>query len=171
DFTIVTPISPEDARLARGESINPIYIRLSDDYVGYVLSTQNVLGALRYIEDLAASGASGIAFEDDVVHTPIWSGLEPPSLAARWLLEQLGGEALAVGNVSWKSDSAIKANNSFELGEMISRRWESSPGAVIVGENYTAALSAAPIASYLNWPLLFVNESLPEEARNALIRL
>lgn len=171
DFTIISPISPDDVRLARGESINPIYIRLSDDYVGYVLSTQDVLGALSYIENLAASGASGIAFEYDVVHTPIWSELEPPSLAARWLLEQLGGEVLAIGNVSWKSDSAIKANNSFELSEMVSQRWKSSPGAVIVGENYTAALSAATLASYLNWPLLFVNESLPEETRNALVRL
>jgi len=171
DFTIISPVSPEDVRLASGESINPMYIRLSDDYVGYVLSTQNVLGTLGYIEDLAGSGASGIAFEYDVVHTPIWSELEPPTQAARWLLEQLGGETLAVGNVSWKSNSAIKANNSFELGEMISRRWESSPGAVIVGENYSAALSAAPIASYLNWPLLFVSDSLPEETRNALIRL
>ncbi len=171
DFSIISPISPDDVRLARGDSTNPIYIRLNDDYVGYVLSTQNVQGAIGYIEDLAGSGASGIAFEYDVVHTPIWSELEPPSLAARWLLEQLGGEVLAVGNVSWKSDSNIMANNSFDLGEKISRRWKSSPGAVIVGENYTAALAAAPIASYLNWPLLFVNESLPEETRIALDRL
>jgi hypothetical protein len=171
DFTIISPISPDDIKMASQESINPLYIRLSDDYVSYVLSTQNVLGALSYIEDLAGSGASGIAFEYDVVHTPIWSELEPPSLAARWLLEQLGGEVLAVGDVSWMSDSTIKANNSFELAEMISRRWKSSPGAVIVGENYTAALSAAPIASYLNWPLLFVGDSLPEETRSALLRL
>lgn len=171
DFTLISPISADDVKLAIGDSINPVYIRLSDDYVGYVLSTQNVKGAVGYIEDLAASGASGIAFEYDVVHTPIWSELEPPSSADRWLLEQLGGEVLAVGNVSWRSDATITANNSFDLSEKISRRWAASPGAVIVGENYTAALQGAPIASYLNWPLLFVNETLPEETRIALSRL
>jgi hypothetical protein len=40
-----------------------------------------------------------------------------------------------------------------------------------VGENYSAALSAAPIASYLNWPLLFVDKELPEETALALKRL
>ena len=70
-----------------------------------------------------------------------WSELEPPSSAAQWLLQQLGGKTLAIGNVSWMSDSKIEANNSFELAEKISRYWKSSPGAVIVGENYSAALS------------------------------
>ena len=68
-------------------SEKPVYVRLSDDYVGYVLSTQNVEGTVRYIEDLTKAGAAGIAFEYNVVHTPIWSELEPPSSAARWLLQ------------------------------------------------------------------------------------
>ena len=69
--------------------------------------------------------------------------------------------SLAIGNVSWKSDAKVEANNSFEMAEKLSRYWKSSPGAVIVGENYSAALAAAPIASYLNWPILFVDEELP----------
>ena len=75
---------------------------------------------------------------------------------------------MGIGNVSWISDSKIEANNSFELAEKLSRHWKSSPGAVIVGENYSAALIAAPIASYLNWPLLFVDKELPEETATAL---
>lgn len=171
DFTLISPISSQDVKLASRESKNPIYVRLNDDYVGYVLSTQNVKGAIGYIEDLAGSGASGVAFEYDVVHTPIWSELEPPSSAARWLLQQLKGEVLSIGDVSWGSDAIIRANSSFDLADKISLRWASSPGAVIVGENYTAALQAAPIASYLNWPMLFVNESMPEQTRLALLRL
>ena len=171
DFAFISPVSPQDVKLASRESTNPVYVRLNDDYVGYVLSTQNVKGAVSYIEDLVGSGASGVVFEYDVVHTPLWSELEPPSSAASWLLRQLNGEVLAVGNISWRSDSNIRVNNSFDLSEQISRRWASSPGAVIVGENYTAALQAATIASYLNWPLLFVNEALPEETRSALVRL
>ena len=92
-------------------------------------------------------------------------------MAAHWLLGQLGGKTLAIGNVSWKCDATVQANNSFDMAEKISRYWKSSPGAVIVGENYSAALIAAPIASYLNWPLLFVNSVLPNETVAALSRL
>ncbi len=171
DFSLISPLPAQDVLLACSQSEKPVYVRLSDDYVGYVLSTQNVEGAVKYIEDLTKAGAAGVAFEYDVVHTPVWSELEPPSSAARWLLEQLGGKTLAVGNVSWASDSTIKANNSFDLAEKISRHWVNSPGAVIVGENYSAALTAAPIASYLNWPVLFVDDRLPEETEAALLRL
>jgi len=171
DFTFITPLSAQDAQLAASMSNKPTYVRLSDDYVGYVLSTQNVDGAVRYIEDLTKAGIKGVAFEYDVVYTPLWSELEPPSSAARWLIQQLGGRSLAIGNVSWKSDTKLEANNSYDMAEKISRYWKSSPGTVIVGENYSAALQAAPIASYLNWPLLFVNDELPEETATALRRL
>jgi hypothetical protein len=168
DFSLISPLSVQDVQLACSMSKKPVYVRLSDDYVGYVLSTQNVEGAVRYIEDLAKAGARGLSFEYNVVYTPLWSELEPPSQAARWLLQKLGGKTLRIGNVSWISDSKIEANNSFELAEKLSRHWKSSPGAVIVSENYTSALNAAPIASYLNWPLLFVDNVLPKETTIAL---
>ncbi len=171
DFAIISPLSAQDVHLAAGMSGKPVYVRLSDDYAGYVLSTQNVEGAVKYIEDLRKAGAAGVAFEYNVVYTPLWSELEPPSSAARWLLTQLGGSSLDIGNVSWKSDRKLAANNSFDLAEKISRYWKSSPGVVLVGENYSAALQAAPIASYLNWPLLFVNDGLPAETASALARL
>jgi len=171
DFAIIAPLSAQDAQLAAGMSGKPTYVRLSDDYVGYVLSTQNVDGAVRYIEDLTKAKIKGVAFEYDVVYTPLWSELEPPSSAASWLIQQLGGRSLAIGNVSWKSDTKLEANNSYDMAEKLSRYWKSSPGTVIVGENYSAALQAAPIASYLNWPLLFVNDELPEETLTALRRL
>jgi hypothetical protein len=171
DFSIISPLSAQDVGAACQLSEKPIYVRLSDDYLGYVLSTQNVEGGVKYIEDIIKSGAAGVAFEYNVVHTPVWSELEPPSLAAHWLLGQLGGKTLAIGNVSWKCDTTVQANNSFDMAEKISRYWKSSPGAVIVGENYSAALIAAPIASYLNWPLLFVNSVLPNETAAALSRL
>jgi hypothetical protein len=168
DFSLISPLSVQDVRLACSMSEKPVYIRLSDDYVGYVLSTQNVEGTVNYIEDLTKAGARGFSFEYNVVYTPLWSELEPPSPAARWLLRDLGGKTLGIGNVSWISDSKIESNSSFELAERLSRRWKSSPGAVIVGENYSAALIAAPIASYLNWPLLFVDKELPQETATAL---
>ncbi len=171
DFCLISPFSSQDVGQACLISEKPVYVRLSDDYLGYVLSTQNVEGAVKYIEDLIKSGAAGVAFEYSVVHTPVWSELEPPSLAAHWLLDQLGGKTLAIGNVSWNCDERVRANNSFDMAEKISRYWKSSPGAVIVGENYSAALSGAPIASYLNWPLLFVGSVLPDETAGALSRL
>jgi hypothetical protein len=171
DFTIVSPVSAEDAHLIAGTSEKPVYIRLSDDYVGYVLSAQNVEGAVKYIEDLTRAGISGFAFEYNVVYTPLWAELQPPSAAAKWLLQQLGGKTLGIGNVSWKCDSRIMANNSFDLALKLSERWKSSPGAVIVGENYSASLMASTIASYLNWPVLFVNGTLPSETALALKRL
>ncbi len=171
DFAIISPLSAQNVEQACQLSKKPVYVRLSDDYLGYVLSTQNVEGTVKYIEDLIKSGAYGFAFEYNVVHTPVWSELEPPTLAAHWLLGQLGGKTLAIGNVSWNCDSKVEANNSFEMAEKISRYWKSSPGAVIVGENYSAALIAAPIASYLNWPLLFVDSRLPNDTSAALSRL
>ena len=171
DFSLISPLSAQDAKAACQLSEKPVYVRLSDDYLGYVLSTQNVEGTVKYIEDLIKSGAYGVAFDYDVVHTPVWSELEPPSLAANWLLGQLGGKTLAIGDVSWNCDARVEANSSFEMAEKISRYWKSSQGAVIVGENYSAALIAAPIASYLNWPLLFVGIAMPNETAGALSRL
>ena len=109
DFSLISPLPAQDVSQACSLSEKPVYVRLSDDYVGYVLSTQNVEGAIRYIEDLTKAGAAGVAFEYNVVHTPFWSEIEPPSSAARWLLQQVGGTTLAVGNVSWMSDSKISS--------------------------------------------------------------
>jgi len=171
DFTLISPLSSQDAHLAAGMSSKPVYVQLGDDYVGYVLSTQNVEGATRYIEELTRAGIAGVAFEYNVAYTPLWSELEPPSPAARWLLAQLGDRTLSIGNVSWKSDSNLQYNSSYDLAEKISRYWKSSPGVVIAGENYTAALSAAPVASYLNWPMLFTGDRLPAETTAAILRL
>jgi hypothetical protein len=171
DFAVISPIQPADVKLAAGMTKKPVYVRLSKDYVGYTLSAQNVEGAVKYMEDLASSGASGLAFEYDVVYTPLWSELEPPSKAAKWLLNQLGGETLGIGNVSWKVDSRIEAKSHSELAGKISERWLTSPGAVVVGDNYSAGLTAATLGSYLNWPILFVDGTLPEETRAAIERL
>jgi hypothetical protein len=171
DFSIIAPLSTQDARLATGISQRPVYMRLNDDYVQHVINTQNVEGTVKYIEDLNSSGISGFAFEYNVVYTPLWSELEPPSNSARWLLQQLGGTTLGIGNVSWKCSSTVSANSSFQMAEKLSRRWKSSPGAVLVGENYSAGLVGAEIASYMNWPVLFVNDTLPPETASALRRL
>jgi hypothetical protein len=171
DFTLISPVSAPDVRLVSSMTDKPVYIRLSDSYVEYVLSAQNVEGTVKYIEDLKNAGAKGFAFEHDVAYTPFWSELEPPSNSARWLLTNLGGRTLGIGNVSWKCDSTVDANNSFEMAERLSERWKSSPGAVIVGENYSAGLTASSIASYLNWPVLFVGKDLPGETASALKRL
>jgi hypothetical protein len=171
DFTVISPVSPSDTTLATGMTSNPVFVRLSDDYVGYTLSTQNVEGAVKYIEDVVFAGADGFAYEYNVVYTPLWSELEPPSRSAKWLLKQLGGKTLGLGNVSWTCDSNLKANNSYDLAEKISQRWKSSPGAVIVGNNYSSGLKAATLASYLNWPVLFTGDALPSETSSALTRL
>ncbi len=171
DFSIISPLSAQDAGQAVVLSDSPVYVRLSDDYIEYVISTQNVEGSVNYIEDLISAGATGVAFEYSVVTTAAWSELLPPSKASRWLLQQIGGSTLAIGNVSWKSDARLAANNSFDLAEKISRYWTSSPGIVIAEDSYSPALAAAPIASYLNWPLLYAGPSLPNETREALTRL
>lgn len=171
DFTVISPVSAADVKLASGMTDKPVYVRLSDDYVEYTLSAQNVEGAVKYIEDVTSAGGAGLAYEYNVVYTPLWSELEPPSNSAKWLLEQLGGRTLGLGNVSWKCDSNIKANNNYELAEKISERWKSSPGAVIVGDNYTLGLKASTLASYLNWPVLFTGKDLPRETSSALKNL
>ncbi len=171
DFMMISPLSAQEVGEVCLLSEKPVYVRLSDDYLAYILSTQNVEGAVRYMEELRRFGASGLALEYDVVHTPVWAELEPPSPAANWLLKQIGGDSLAIGNVSWRYDQKLEANSSYDLAEKISRRWKSAPGAVIVGENYSAALTAAPIASYLNWPVLYAGEQMPIETEAALQRL
>lgn len=171
DFTLISPVSASDIKVVSGMANKPIYIKLSDSYVQYILSAQNVEGTVNYIEELNRAGAAGFAFEHDVIYTPLWSELQPPSNSARWLLHQLGGRTLGIGNISWRTDSTIKANNSADLARILSQRWKNSPGAVIVGENYTAGLSAATLTSYLNWPMLFTGDELPAETASALKRL
>jgi len=171
DFMIISPLSPSDVKLASGMTDKPVYIRLSDDYVEYTLSVQNVEGTVNYIEDLVSGGARGMAFEYNIVYTPLWSELEPPSKSAKWLLGELGGKTLGIGNVSWKCDSLIKAGNSSDLASQISKKWARSPGAVLVGENYSMGLKAASLASYLNWPVLFVGDRLDGQTEASLRRL
>lgn len=171
DFSIITPVAADDVGLASKMTETPLYVRLSDDYVEYTISTQNVQGTVKYIEDLIGKGAAGLAFEYSVVYTPLWSELEPPTNSARWLLEHLKGRTLGVGDVLWDCDQRITANSSPEVAARISDRWTSSPGAVLVGENYSLGLRAASIASYLNWPVLFVDQTMPNETLSSLARL
>jgi len=171
DFMVVSPVAPADMKVASEMTDTSVFVRLSDDYVEYTISTQNVVGTVGYIEKLIEGGASGMVFEYDVVYTPLWSELEPPSPSVRWLLERLEGRTLGIGDVFWKCDSRIDANDSFEMAAEISSRWERSPGAVLVGDNYSAGLTGAAIASYLNWPILFVGDGLSNSTEDALIRL
>jgi len=171
DFMVVSPVAPADMKVASEMTETSVFVRLSDDYVEYTISTQNVAGTVGYIEKLIEGGASGMVFEYDVVYTPLWSELEPPSPSVRWLLERLEGKTLGIGDVFWKCDSRIYGNDSFEMAAEISSRWERSPGAVLVGDNYSAGLTGAAIASYLNWPILFVGDGLSNSTEDALIRL
>lgn len=171
DMVIIDPLPVSRAQLAAGMTKAPVYVRLSNDYVEYTISTQNVEGTVDYIEELVQSGVTGLAFEYDVVHTPLWSELEPPTKSAKWLLDRLDGKTLGIGDVSWNCDSRMEADNCYQLAEMIASRWEKSPGAVLVGDNYSAGLIAASLASYLNWPVLFTGEDLPNETASALGKL
>lgn len=171
DFMIINPVPAPDLKVASETAKTPVYVRLSDDYVEYTISTQNVEGTTDYIEDLIEEGATGLAFEYDVVYTPLWSELEPPSPATKWLLDRLEGTTLGIGDVFWDLDSRIETDDYFEMAEMVSRRWDRSSGAVLVGDNYSAGLRAALIGSYLNWPVLFVGEDLHNSTVVALQRL
>lgn len=70
DFVVISSVPVQDVELAARVTEKPIYVRLSDDYVEYILSTQNVEGAVNYIEKLVGSGGDGIVLEYDVVYTP-----------------------------------------------------------------------------------------------------
>jgi len=171
DFMVVSPVAPADMKVAAEMAAAPVYVRLSDDYVGYTISTQNVEGTVGYIEDLVEGGAAGMVFEYDVVYTPLWSELEPPSPSVRWLFDRLEGRTLGIGDVFEDCDSNIEANDSIELAVGIASKWERSPGVVMVGDNYSAGLTGASIASYLNWPILFVGDDLSNSTEDALVRL
>ena len=170
-FVVVSPVEPADMKVASSMAGTPVFVRLSDDYIEYTISTQNVEGTVRRIEDLAKEGASGMVFEYDVVYTPLWSELQPPSPSVRWLLDRIDGEVLGIGDVFWDCDNWIESNDSFEMAAEIASRWDRSPGAVLVGDNYSAALNGAAIASYLNWPILFVDDDLTNSTEDSLVRL
>jgi hypothetical protein len=171
DFMVTSPVAPADMKVAAEMAAAPVYARLSDDYVEYTISTQNVEGTVGYIEKLVEGGAAGMVFEYDVVYTPLWSELEPPSPSVRWLFDRLEGRTLGIGDVFWECDSNIAANDSIELAVEIASKWDRSPGAVVVGDNYSAGLTGAAIASYLNWPILFVGDDLSNSTEDALVRL
>lgn len=171
DFVVVSPVAPADMKVAAEMTETPVFVRLSDDYVEYTISTQNVEGTVGYVENLVREGASGTVFEYDVVYTTLWSELQPPSPSVRWLLDRLDGRTLGIGDVFWKCDSDIEANDSFEMASKIASKWERSPGVVLVGDNYSAGLTGAAIASYLNWPILFVGDELSNSTETTLVRL
>ncbi len=171
DFVVVSPVALADMKVAAKMTKTPVFVRLSDDYVEYTISTQNVEGTVSYIENLVKGGASGMVFEYDVVYTPLWSELQPPSPSVRWLLDRIEGRTLGIGDVFWKCDTVIEANDSFEMASKIASKWDRSPGAVLVGDNYSAGLTGAAIASYLNWPILFVGDELSNSTEDALVRL
>jgi hypothetical protein len=170
-FVVVSPVEPADMKVASSMAGTPVFVRLSDDYIEYTISTQNVEGTVRRIEDLAKEGASGMVFEYDVVYTPLWSELQPPSASVQWLMDRLQGRTLGIGEVFWDPDGVIEYNDSIEMASKVAAKWDESPGAVLVGDNYSAGLTAAAIASYLNWPVLFVGDSLSNSTEDDLARL
>ncbi len=171
DFVVVNPVAPQEMKVASAMTETPVFVRLSDDYVEYTISTQNVEGTVGRIESLVEGGASGMVFEYDVVYTPLWSELQPPAPSVRWLLDRLDGRTLGIGDVFWSCDSTIESNDSLQLAAEIASRWERSPGVVLVGNNYSAGLTGAAIASYLNWPILFARDELTNSTEDALARL
>ncbi|WP_428400744.1 C25 family cysteine peptidase [Methanocrinis sp.] len=171
DFVVVSPVAPQEMKVASAMTGTPVFVRLSDDYVEYIISTQNVEGTVGRIEGLVDGGATGMVFEYDVVYTPLWSELQPPSPSVRWLLERLDGKTLGIGDVFWRCNTTIEANDSLELAAEIASRWERSPGAVLASDNYSAGLTGAAIASYLNWPILFVGDELTNSTEDVLARL
>jgi len=171
DFVVASPVALPDMKVAADMTETPVFVRLSDDYVEYTISTQNVEGTVGRIEDLVKGGAAGIAFEYDVVYTPLWSELLPPSPSVLWLLDRLEGDVLVIGDLPVEGDARIEFNDSSDMASKIASRWERSPGAVIVGDDYGSALSAAATASYLNWPILFAGDGLTGSNEEALLRL
>ena len=105
DFVVVSPVEPADMKVASSMAAAPVFVRLSDDYIEYTISTQNVEGTVRRIEDLAKEGAAGMVFEYDVVYTPLWSELQPPSASVQLLMDRLHGRTLGIGDVLWDPDS------------------------------------------------------------------
>ncbi len=171
DFVVISSVPVQDVELAARVTEKPIYVRLSDDYVEYILSTQNVEGAVNYIEKLVGSGGDGIVLEYDVVYTPLWAELEPPSKSVQWLIKELGKRTLGIGEVSWRCDDTIRYNSSEELALTLSKRWLTSRGVVLVGENYTAGVQGAIMASYLNWPILFFDSGISNATLAEIERL
>ena len=178
---IINPIKTRDIRIISsdiGEEAS-IYVLWSKEDVGDVLSGQNVEETIKNMEDAKDAGAKGVVLDYDIAYTPIWLELKTMPRSISWFISQYSPENVTIignANISLPSNLILDTNVSRICGEdicdtaaRIASCWNRSQGVVIVNStDYHEGVEAAPLASYLGWPILFVSDAIPNSTIDAL---
>lgn len=177
DIMIINPITTRDIRSISsniGEEAS-IYVLWRKAYIGNTMSVPNVKEALKNMEDAKDAGGKGVVLNYDIAYTPIWSELKTMPRSTSWFISQYSPENITIiGNAnvslpSLKDVSRIRGEDILDTAARIASCWNHSQGVVIVNStDYHGGVEAAPLASYLGWPILFVSDAIPNSTVDAL---
>nr|QNO55953.1 hypothetical protein AGOHDPGA_00010 [Methanosarcinales archaeon ANME-1 ERB7] len=177
ELMLIDPIGTRDIRILSQdigkEAAIYIFWRKSD--IEDTMSVPNVEGTIINMEDAKAAGATGVVLDYDIAYTPIWLELKTRLHSTSWFLSQYLPEHVTIigdSDVTLPGDlevSRICGTDIFDTAARIASYQNQSQGVVILNStDYHSAVEAAPLASYLGYPLLYVGEVIPNSTGDAL---
>ena len=177
ELMLIDPIGTRDIRILSqdiGEEA-AIYIFWRKTDIEDTMSVPNVEGTIRNMEDAKDAGATGVVLDYDIAYTPIWLELKTMPHSTSWFLSQYSPEHVTIigdADVSLPLDvevSRICGTDIFDTAARIASYQNQSQGVVILNStDYHSAVEAAPLASYLGYPILYVSAVIPNSTGDAL---
>ncbi|MEA1998869.1 MAG: family 10 glycosylhydrolase, partial [Euryarchaeota archaeon] len=177
ELMLIDPIGTRDIRILSqdiGEEA-AIYIFWRKTDIEDTMSVPNVEGTIRNMEDAKAAGATGVVLDYDIAYTPIWLELKTMPHSTSWFISQyLPDHVTIIGDadVSLPLDvevSRICGTDIFDTAARIASYQNQSQGVVLLNStDYHSAVEAAPLASYLGYPILYVSAVIPNSTGDAL---
>jgi hypothetical protein len=177
EFMLIEPIGTRDIRILSqdiGEEA-AIYLFWREADMEDTMSVPNVEGTIRTMEDAKDAGATGVVLDYDIAYTPIWLELKTMPHSTSWFLSQYSPEHVTIigdADVSLPLDlevSRICGTDIFDTATKIASYQNQSQGVVILNStDYHSAVEAAPLASYLGYPILYVSTGISNSTIDAL---
>ncbi len=177
ELMLIDPIGTRDIRILSQDigKEAAIYMFWREADIEDTMSVPNVEGTIRNMEDAKAAGATGVVLDYDIAYTPIWLELKTMPHSTSWFLSQYSPEHVTIigdADVSLPLDlelSRIRGTDIFDTAARIASCWNQSQGVVLLNSrDYHSAVEAAPLASYLGYPILYVDAAIPNSTGDAL---
>jgi len=175
EIMLIDPIQTRDIRIISSDVSEKtgIYVFWSEEEVGTILSVQNVEETINYMGAAKEAGARGVVLDYSIAYTPIWLELKTMPSSTSWFIDQYSPANITVvgnadislaSNLEWISGTDI-----FDTAAKIASCWTQPQGVVLVNcTDYHGAVEAAPLASYLGYPILYVSDAIPNSTADAL---
>jgi len=177
ELMLIDPIGTRDIRILSQEigKETAIYIFWRKSDIVDTMSVPNVEGTLKNMEDAKAAGATGVVLDYDIAYTPIWLELKTMPHSTSWFISQYLPEHVTIigdSYVALPADlevSRIYGTDIYDTAAKIATYQNLSQGVVLLNTtDYHSAVEAAPLASYLGYPILYVDAAIPNSTVAAL---